>query len=118
MIRHSLAFVLTTLFSLSSPFAMDLACNYVVPIQGRFLQKHVNYDSLTPNLESRTIEQFIKSIDPSKTYLLQSDIDTMKKNMKNIFDKAKAGDCAGIEKSYDISFSATILQVVLLLGKI
>jgi carboxyl-terminal processing protease len=102
MFRHTLTIIFTTLVSLSSAFAMNLACNYVVPIQGRFLQKHVNYDALTPNLESRTIEQFIKSIDPSKTYLLQADVDTMKKNMKNIFDKAKAGDCSGIEKSYDI----------------
>jgi carboxyl-terminal processing protease len=102
MFRHTLTIIFTTLVSFSSAIAMDLACNYVVPIQGRFLQKHVNYDALTPNLESRTIEQFIKSIDPSKTYLLQADVDTMKKNMKNIFDKAKAGDCSGIEKSYDI----------------
>ncbi|MEK6556108.1 MAG: S41 family peptidase [Bdellovibrionota bacterium] len=100
-LRHTLALILASLVSIST-FAMDLACNYVVPIQGRFLQKHINYDSLTANLESRTVDQFVKSIDPSKTYLLQADVDTIKKNMKSIFDKAKAGDCAGIEKSYEI----------------
>lgn len=89
---------------ISSPFAsaMNLACNYVVPIQGRFLQKHITYDSPTKNLENRTVEQFIKGLDGSKTYLLQSDVDQIKKLMASIFDKSKTGDCSGIDKSYDI----------------
>lgn len=95
-----LSIFILTLFS--APIqAMTLACNYVVPIQGRFLQKHINYDQMSVNLENRTIEQFIKSLDPSKTYLLQSDVDAIKKNMKGIFEKSKTGDCASIEKAYD-----------------
>lgn len=85
-----------------SPFAsaMNLACNYVVPIQGRFLQKHIVYDTASKNLESRTIEQFIKSLDGSKTYLLQSDVDQIRKGLAGIFDKSKGGDCSGIDKAY------------------
>lgn len=101
LLRHSLVLIFTAFFS-TSAWSMQLACNYVVPIQGRFLQKHITYDQLSTNLESRTVDQFIKSLDPSKTYLLQSDVAEIQKNMKGIFNKAKAGDCSAIEKSYDI----------------
>lgn len=80
--------------------AMELTCNYVNPLQKRFLQRHINYVELTKNLENRTIEQFVKGLDPSKVYLLQSDVDTIKKSMAGIFEKAKAANCKPIDDAY------------------
>ena len=56
-----------------SPQSLELGCPHLYPIQMKYLEKHINYMKETPNLESRTIDQFIKRMDGSKLYLVTSD---------------------------------------------
>jgi carboxyl-terminal processing protease len=86
----------------SAPQSLELSCQHLYPIQQKYLEKHINYAKETPNLESRTIDQFIKRLDGSKLYLLQSDEKDIKKVMGGIFDKIKKNDCSGIEKANNI----------------
>lgn len=82
--------------------AIDLACNHIVPIQMRFLARHVNYTAMNKNLEVRTADQFIKHLDPSKLYFTQSDVNQIKKSMNGIFDKTRKGECGPILAAYDL----------------
>lgn len=82
-----------------APQSLELGCPHLYPIQMKYLEKHINYAKETPNLESRTIDQFIKRMDGSKLYLVESDEKEIKKIMSGIFDKVKKNDCSQIEKA-------------------
>jgi carboxyl-terminal processing protease len=82
--------------------ALELSCIHLDPIQKKFLSRHVNYSQLDANLEKRTVDQFIKSLDPSKIYFLESDVHQIRTALKNVYQKTKNGDCASINVGYDI----------------
>lgn len=86
-------------FSALAQQSLELGCPHLYPIQMKYLEKHINYAKESPNLESRTIDQFIKRMDGSKLYLIESDEKAIKKMMAGIFDKVKKNDCSGIEKA-------------------
>ncbi len=78
--------------------SLELSCPHLYPIQMKYLEKHINYAKESPNLEAKTVDQFIKRLDGSKLYLLESDEKQIKQMMTGIFDKIKKSDCAPIEK--------------------
>jgi carboxyl-terminal processing protease len=77
----------------------DLECRYMSPIESGFLANHVRYTNRDTDLQNRTIEQYIKRIDPSKIYLLSADVDQIKTWMGNLFEKTKNKDCAFLEET-------------------
>ena len=79
--------------------ALDLGCVHVYPIQLKYLEKHVNFSKLNKNLETRSVEQFVKRLDGSKLYLLDKDVKDIEKLMANVFDKTKGKDCSSLEKA-------------------
>lgn len=84
------------------PQALELSCDHIYPIQMKYLEKHVNFSRLSKNLESRTVEQFIKRLDGSKLYLLEKDTKDIEKMMANVFDKTKLKDCSALDKANDL----------------
>jgi carboxyl-terminal processing protease len=71
-----------------------MECRYLSVIEQGFLANHVKYTNRDGDLQNRVIEQYLKRLDPSKIYLTQEDVDQIKKNMGNVFDKTKNKDCA------------------------
>ncbi len=94
--------IVSVFLSFSTAWGAELSCNYVVPIQLKFLSRHVNYSKLDANLEKRTIDQFVKSLDPSKLYLTQSDVKQIKKKMVGVFKKTRDGNCSAVNMGYDL----------------
>lgn len=92
------------LFSFQSPAQMrpqsiELSCIHLFPIQMKYLEKHINFSDESKNLESRTVDQFIKKLDGSKLYLLEKDVAEMQKLLGPIFSKLQKKDCSGVEKA-------------------
>lgn len=82
---------------------LELDCVHLYPIQMKYFEKHVNFAKSNPNLESRTIEQFVKRLDGAKLYLLKSDEDKIKsKILPGIFAKVKTRQCKPIEEVQDL----------------
>ena len=81
---------------------IDLACKHISPIEHSYLSRHINYRETSKNLESRTITQFIKKLDGSKIYLLESDVKKIQKKMKGIFGKVRMRNCSPIKESHDL----------------
>jgi carboxyl-terminal processing protease len=80
-----------------------LACNDIQPIvEHGILPYHVTFNSVTPNLEERAVTQFIKKMDPSKRYLLKTDVDEIQKTLKGVFAKVKSRNCADISAAHNI----------------
>ena len=42
----------------------DLSCRYIYLIMGAMLRQHMLYNQFTKEVEDRTIEQYLKSLDP------------------------------------------------------
>ena len=105
--------VICVLFIFSSLiYALNLECDYVHDIQEKYLDLHINFSNFDrkkrnfklklSDLEKKVRDQFIKSIDSEKLYFTQSDINNIRKKLKNIFTKIKKKDCSDLDKIYSI----------------
>lgn len=86
-----------TLLSSGPSQAATLSCPNLDKIEEVFYQQHVLYREPTPQIEERTTEQYIKRLDSAKIYLLQSDVDAIKKDMKGVFISLHKGECKALD---------------------
>lgn len=103
--------LLIVLFS-SNLYAVLLECDYIYDIQKKYLDSHINFSnldrkssrfkSMMSDLEKRVRDQLLKSLDSEKLYFIQSDINNIKKKLKNIFLKIQKGDCSHLDRVYDL----------------
>lgn len=80
----------------------DLQCRYLYAIESGFTQQHVLYDKMDDVLQAKVIDQYIKRLDATKIYLLQSDIDKIKKSMATVFEKIKNKDCSPLDEAQKV----------------
>lgn len=99
---NSLLVSLLLLSSASAWASIELNCTHFEPIKKRFLSRHILHDELTPPIENRTIDRYVKNLDPSKLYLLNSDVTKVKKSMANIFNKEPSEQCKIIEEAHAV----------------
>ncbi|MFN7825085.1 MAG: S41 family peptidase [Pseudobdellovibrionaceae bacterium] len=85
---------LLTLLSFSFAQAQDISCKYLAAIEQGFLAQHIKYSQRDEALADRVTEQYIKRLDPTKIYLLQSDVDQIRKQVRDFVGKVKDRDCA------------------------
>src|ERR1700683_3869479 len=85
--------------AVSHATAANLDCETLSPLMAGFLNQHLTYKKFTPQLEEHTVTQFIKILDPSKLYLMDSDVEQIRSSMSGLFSKldAKKADCASID---------------------
>ncbi|MEK7358283.1 MAG: tail-specific protease, partial [Bdellovibrionota bacterium] len=74
--------------------AATLACPALDKIEQVFLNSHISFKEATPDLEARTISQYIKRLDSAKIYLTEADVADITKQMKGVFAKLRTGECA------------------------
>ncbi|MEW6055534.1 MAG: S41 family peptidase [Bdellovibrionota bacterium] len=79
----------------------SLECPLLRPIAQGFLMHHYSSKKLDLEHEGRTVEQFIKRLDPSKIYLLESDVVEIRTNMRGLFQRL-GQDCSSLEKSHKV----------------
>jgi carboxyl-terminal processing protease len=79
----------------------QLECAVLRPIAQGFLSNHVAARKLDLEHEGRTIERFIKTLDPQKIYLRDSDAAEIRAALRGSF-KVLGEDCSGIEKAYQV----------------
>ena len=98
-------------------YSANLKCSYIHDIQEKYLNQHISFANFDKKkkktkafkvqiakIENRVKAQFIKSIDPEKIYFTQSDINNIKKQLKNIFKKIKAENCSDINRIYKLYY--------------
>jgi carboxyl-terminal processing protease len=100
MFKISLIFFLTQtfLFQLAWTKGSPLECRHVNPIEKVFLYNHISQSTLNQELQERVIEQHIRRVDPSKIYLLSSDVDKIRGELTGIFKKLESNDCEPLFK--------------------
>lgn len=75
-----------------------LTCPTVDKIQQVFLSQHIIYKDMTPALEDRAVDQYVKHLDGAKIYLVESDIVQIKKMLKGVFTQLHKGNCVQIDQ--------------------
>jgi carboxyl-terminal processing protease len=74
-----------------------LGCKAVDALVRSFLQNHVRFRQLDPEIESRAIETYARRLDPSRTLLLESETEQTRASLIGIFEKIGSGDCTSLE---------------------
>jgi carboxyl-terminal processing protease len=85
-----------------------LTCERIPLIMQFMLAKHITVKKLDNTLKSRTIEEYIKGVDPSKTLLLARDVSEVKNLLNKFFDDLKRRDCAALEKIKEIAVKRAV----------
>jgi carboxyl-terminal processing protease len=96
--KRLLVLFMMSAFFIQSSQASNLSCAVLPQLFGLFLRFHYVHKGMTSELREHTVEQFIKSLDPSKTILLESDVGKLKKDLLTVFTTANSGDCSKIEE--------------------
>ena len=82
--------------------AENLTCNRLPLLMGRFLANHYAMKNMTGEIKTHAVDQMIKSLDPSKTLLYESDLERLKPLLQDVFASMQAGDCASLQQVYDV----------------
>ncbi len=90
-------FILFTVSSVSR--ANDLGCDTLYPLMNGFLAQHLTFKKFTPELEQRSINQFVKNLDPSKLYLMEGDVTKIKSDMSDLFSKMSGKKCDALDNA-------------------
>ncbi len=83
-------------------FKTELSCNNVKDIQKGYLLAHILYNDLTPELEKRTIDRYIKFLDGSKMVFTQKDVDTIQSDLKGVFASLEKKDCSPLDRVHKL----------------
>jgi carboxyl-terminal processing protease len=75
-----------------------LECTAVNSLVRSFLQNHVRYQQLDPELEQRTIDTYVRRLDPSRTLLLENEAAAMRAALTGVFEKVASGDCSTLTR--------------------
>ena len=92
-LKFKFLILLLYLIPASQLSAASLACPFLHPIITAMLQEHIIHNTITANLEHKTIEQYIKLLDGSKIYFLESDINKIKRLLKGIYKNLQKKSC-------------------------
>lgn len=81
---------------------MELKCQYIPHIENGFLSQHVKFSKRDNALQEKVVTQYLKRLDPSKIYLLKSDVDELTKSLSKIFDKIQNKDCGILREAQKV----------------
>ena len=85
-----------------SSMAANLTCSRLPILMDRFLSNHYAMKKMTEEIKSRAVDQMIKSLDPSKTLLYESDLERIKPVLQGVFVSMQSGDCSSLQQVYDV----------------
>jgi carboxyl-terminal processing protease len=101
MWRLVLLLLLIMLLPVSS-MAANLTCSRMPMLVERFLANHYAMKKITGEINTHTVDQMIKSLDPSKTLLYESDMERLKPVLQDVFVSMQSGNCNALPQVYDV----------------
>lgn len=85
-------------FAGSSSAAMELRCESVPQLAQQYLKAHVSLNRLSSEIETRTVDTYVRRIDPSRSILTDTEVVEVSASLKGIFERMSKGDCTQITK--------------------
>jgi carboxyl-terminal processing protease len=92
---------------ITSPAYADatVGCETVSRFMGAYLKNHIRHHRLDDTLEDRTIDTYLRRFDPSRTLLLESEVEGIKKSLDGAFVNVKNKSC-----DFLTGFQATLVK--------
>lgn len=106
---RSLALI-TLLFACSYPpttYGKEFECRYIPELFKFYLKSHYSLPNLDDKTKSRAIEQYIKSLDPSKTFFLDGEVAKIKADLNQLYTTMPSGDCGALDRVQALLVSRT-----------
>ncbi len=72
----------------------QLACTHVPQLARKYLKDHVSHHLLTPEVEQRTIDTYLRRLDPSRSQLLEGEAVEAREALAGVFNRMREGDCS------------------------
>ncbi len=97
-----------------------LLCQQLPDLFAFYASQHYSQPKLDDSLRAKSIDQFVKLLDPSKTTLLAKDVDRVKSEMGKLYKTLEKGDCRPLVEVFKLVSQRTKESedfVRLLLGK-
>jgi hypothetical protein len=82
------------LASAATPTAAQLRCENIPQLARQYLKNHVSQSLLSPEVEERTIDTYLRRNDPSRSLLLSRDVAQARVSMAGVFNRMREGDCS------------------------
>ncbi|MCX5837842.1 MAG: S41 family peptidase [Deltaproteobacteria bacterium] len=101
-IQRLLLILLLILLLPVSSMAENLSCSRMPMLMERFLASHYAMKSITGEINIQAVDQMIKSLDPSRTLLYESDLEKLKHVLQGVFVSMQSGDCIALPQVYDV----------------
>jgi carboxyl-terminal processing protease len=89
------------LLASAAPASAQLQCESVSRWMQEYLRYHVSQNALSPALENRTIETYVRRIDPSRSLLLESEAAAARATLSGIFERMQNGDCSQLSALHE-----------------
>jgi carboxyl-terminal processing protease len=83
----------------------NLSCNRLPVLIKSYLVNHYAIKNMTEEIKTNAVDQMIKSLDPSKTLLYESDLEKLKPVLTGVFASMQTGNCASLQQVYDVLVS-------------
>ena len=75
------------------PAGAELACATLPDLMQAFVRNHVQKSALDAELESRTVDTYLRRVDASRTLLTAPEVEGAKRSMQGVFRRIRSGDC-------------------------
>jgi len=86
-----------------APKGEHLTCDELPRLMGTYLQNHVHYRQLTPELKARVAELHVRALDPSRSILLESDAQQLRDATGGIFAALARQDCSLLDSMQQLT---------------
>ncbi len=100
--RRLLPFLFLILFLPVSSTAATLTCSRLPMLMDSFLANHYAMKSMTAEIKTHAVDQMIKSLDPSKSLLYESDVERLKPDLQDVFAGTQGSGCGALQQVYDL----------------
>jgi carboxyl-terminal processing protease len=82
--------------------ARPLQCGDLSDLFKYYLRHHYQHGKMTDAIRTRTVDQFIKLLDPAKVYFLDGDVTVLRKDLGNVFGETEKSNCASLDKAQQL----------------
>jgi carboxyl-terminal processing protease len=76
------------------PVSAGLSCGDISDLITIYFQKHIRFHQLSEELRYRTIENYLRRLDPQRVLFLERDVEEISESLENIFRETEKGDCS------------------------
>ena len=80
--------------AVARPASATLSCGDIPDLITIYFQKHIRFHQLSDDLRHRTIENYLRRVDPQRVLFLESDVEEISESLENIFRETEKGDCS------------------------